>query len=101
MGKILILPNLSTDTEADLHNGEIMSLHLNYMSDYSVLALRVDEIEAARTLIAGAGFEFDNTPAAIKVNVDKFTRMQDILVMFENHGIAATFTDIAVHFYQG
>ena len=101
MGKILILPDVPTGIEAGLPEGSHLSLPLNYMSDFSIMALRVKQLDAARTLLEGAGFKLNDTPVALKVNFDSFTRIQDILALFEIHGIEAAFTDIAVQIYQG
>ena len=71
------------------------------MSDYSVLALQVDNFDAAQSLLEEEQQQLEKTPVGLNVVVDGITRLQNILRLFETHGIEAAFTDIAAQIYQG
>lgn len=101
MGRILILPKESAFTETELPGLDSASLPLQYMSDYSILALRVDNYEVAQSLLEEEHCQFNGTPVGLNVVVDDVTRLQNLLQLFEAHGIAAELTDIAAQIYQG
>ena len=77
------------------------SLPLYYMSDYSVLALRVEKFELAKRHLEKQRFPLKKLPFGIEVVVNGIRHLQAILQLFATHGVNAEFTDIATPIYQG
>jgi hypothetical protein len=101
MGRLLILPKALAMDKIEIPGLDNGSLPLCYMSDYSVLALQVDNYDAALSLLEEEQLQLEKTPVGLNVVVDGITRLQNILRLFETHGIEAAFTDIAAQIYQG
>lgn len=96
-----MLPKESRFTETEMSGVDNASLPLCYMSDYSVLALRVDRFENVLSHLEKENVQFKKAPAGIEVLVDDVARLQAILQLFATHGINAELTDIAAQIYQG
>ena len=77
------------------------SLPLCYMSDYSVMALRVEKFELAQRHLEKESVPLKKLPVGIEVVVNGFRHLQAVLQLFTTHGIKAEFTDIATPIYQG
>ncbi len=101
MGRLLILPKALAMDKIEISGLDNGSLPLCYMSDYSVLALQVDNFDAAQSLLEEEQQQLIKTPVGLNVVVDGITGLQNILRLFETHGIEAAFTDIAAQIYQG
>ena len=101
MGRLLILPKALAMDKIEIPGLDNGSLPLCYMSDYSVQALQVDNYDAALSLLEEEQLQLEKTPVGLNVVVDGITRLQNILRLFETHGIEAAFTDIAAQIYQG
>lgn len=101
MGRILMLPKESTYTETDKAFVDNISLPLFYMSDYSVMAIRVNRFEVAQSQLEKERFHFNRVPEGVEVVIDDFAQLKTILQVFATHGINAELTDIAAQIYQG
>lgn len=101
MGRISILPRESTFTETETVGVEDASLPLQYMSDYSILALRVDKFEAAQSVLEDEHFQLNGTSAGLDVIVKDIGHLQIIVHLLETHGINVELTDIVAQIYQG
>ncbi len=101
MGRIWILPRESAVTELEIVGIDNASLPLQYMADYSIIALRVDKFEVAQSLLENDYFQLNNTPAGLNVLVEDVTSLQKIVQLVETHGINVEFTDIITQIYQG
>jgi hypothetical protein len=100
MGRLLILPKELAIDEMEMPGLDNGSLPFCYMSDYSILALQVDNYNAAQSLLEEEQ-QLEKTAVGLNVVVDGITGLQNILRLFETHGIEAAFTDIAAQIYQG
>lgn len=101
MGRITVLPIESASNETESVGVDNASLPLQYMSDYSILALRVDKFEDAQSLLEKEHFQLVGTPAGLNVVVEDVARLQNIVQLFEAQGIIVEFTDIVAQIYQG
>ena len=101
MGRITVLPRESAFIETESAGVDNASLPLQYMTDYSILALRVDKFAAARSLLEKEHFQLKGTPAGLNVAVEDVASLQNIVQLFETHGINVEFTDIVAQIYQG
>ena len=101
MGRLMILPKALAMDKIEMPGMENGSLPLCYMSDFSVLALWVDNLDAAQILLEEEHLQLEKTPVGLNVGVDGITRIQSVLRLFETHGIEVVFTDIAAQIYQG
>jgi hypothetical protein len=100
MGTVIILPKeFSVETEIDLvDNG---SLPVNYMSDYSVIALRVEKFEQAQRRLEKESVRLKKLPIGYEIVVNGIGHLKALLKLLAIHGIKAEFTDIATPIYQG
>ena len=101
MGRILILPHAPVCPKAERPLVDNSSLPLNYMSDHSIMALRVDRLADARTILEKERLELVDSPRGTKVTVKDAGHLRIILTLLKGHGIDAAFTDVAAQIYQG
>ena len=100
MGTLLMLPKESiVDTEIDVvENG---TLPVCYMSDFSILALRVEEFELAQRQLERDGVPLKKHPIGFEIVVNGIGHLKTILHLLTTHGFNAELTDIATPIYQG
>ena len=100
MGTILMLPKeLIVDTEIDVvENG---SLPVCYMSDFSILALRVENLDLAQGQLEKESVQLKKHPFGFEIVVNGIGHLKTILKLLTTHGINAELTDIATPIYQG
>ena len=101
MGRILMLPQSSADMAAKGLLGDNRSLPLNYMSDHSIMALRVDRLAAARTILEKEHLLLVDTPAGPEVTVAGAEHLRRLLWLLNGQGVEAVFTEVATETYQG
>ena len=100
MGTLLMLPKESiVDTEIDVvENG---TLPVCYMSDFSILALRVEKFELAQRQLEKESVQLKKRPFGFEVVVNGIGHLKAILQLLTKHGINAELTDVATPIYQG
>ena len=100
MGTLLMLPKESiVDTEIDVVGNR--SLPVCYMSDFSVLALRVEKFELAQRQLKKESVQLKKHPFGFEIVVNGIGHLKSILHLLTTHGINAELTDIATPIYQG
>lgn len=76
-------------------------LPIFYMSDYSVLGLRVDRLDEAVRVIEKAGFSFVNDAGDLEVVIDHVSRLEEIVHLLKQNGIECDLADVVSCVYQG
>ena len=72
-----------------------------YMSDYSVLGLRVDELDEAVRVLEKAGFSVINEVGDFEVVIDRAGQLEGIVHLLEKNGIECELADVVSCVYQG
>jgi hypothetical protein len=70
------------------------NLPANYMSDYSVLGLVVDRLNAALRILKEKKFEVKKKSDGFKITIDGAGRMSEIVKLLHQNGIDFTLGDI-------
>jgi len=78
-----------------------MQLPANYMSDYSVMGLVVDRLDAALGILKEKKFEVKKNSDGFKITIDGAGRMSEIAKLLHQNGIDCTLGDIVDQVYQG
>ena len=76
-------------------------LPIFYMSDYSVLGLRVDRLDEAVRVIEKAGFSVVNDVGDLEVVIDHVSRLEEIVQLLKQNGIECEVADVVSCVYQG
>jgi len=80
---------------------ETHRLPLNYMSDYSVLGLVVDRLDAALRILKEKEFEVQERKDGWRIGVDGAGRLSEITDLFQRNDIDYTLSDVVEEVYQG
>ena len=72
-----------------------------YMNDFSVLGLLVSDLEATRQVIADKDFAVYRESDYLKLNIDRFDHLLEIVTRLKHNGIDCEVTDIVDQVYQG
>ena len=72
-----------------------------YMSDYSVLGLRVDELDEAVRVLEKAGFSVINEVGDLEVVIDQAGQLEGIVHLLKKNGIECELADVVSCVYQG
>ena len=73
----------------------------NYMSDFTVLGILVDRLEAALKILNEHNFEVLGNRDGYQVKLDRTGRMPEISDVLSRGGIDVALADIADQVYQG
>jgi len=77
------------------------NLPANYMSDYSVMGLVVDRLDAALGILKEKKFEVKKNSDGFKITIDGAGRMSEIAKLLHQNNIDYTLGDIVDQVYQG
>ena len=77
------------------------NLPANYMSDYSVMALVVDRLDAALRVLKEKKFEVQEKAHGFEITIDGAGRMPEIVSLLQQNSIDYAMADIVDQVYQG
>ena len=77
------------------------NLPANYMSDYSVMGLVVDRIDAALGILKEKKFQVRQSGDGFEITIDGAGRMSEITGLLQQNSIDYALADIADQVYQG
>ena len=77
------------------------NLPANYMSDFTVLGLIVDQLDTALRLLKEHNFEILRNREGYQIKIESTGRMPEIADVLSGGGIGFTLADIADQVYQG
>ena len=77
------------------------NLPANYMSDFTVLGILVDRLEAALKILNEHNFEVLGNRDGYQIKIDSTGRMPEISDVLSRGGIDVALADIADQVYQG
>ncbi|MEE4262830.1 MAG: hypothetical protein V2I56_09050 [Desulfobacteraceae bacterium] len=77
------------------------NLPANYMSDYSVMGLVVDRLDAALGILKEKKFEIQKKTAGFEITIDGAGRISEIVSLLQQNGIDYAMTDTVDQVYQG
>ena len=83
------------------HDSTNRSLPLFYMSDYSVLGIRVDKFQKAIRILKDNEFQVNEALGGVEVALKEAAHIQEIFKIFETHDIDGGIADIVDQIYQG
>ena len=72
-----------------------------YMSDYSVLGLKVARLDKAHRVLSENNFKVVHKSDHLQVTIDGAARIEAILNLFNQSGLDCTVADIIDQVYQG
>lgn len=72
-----------------------------YMEDYTVMGLRVENVDAAVRWLEKSGIRLLKTPNYSELFIEKRNQIPHIIQFLNEKGIACTISDIVDHVYQG
>ena len=101
MGKLRILPKEVDLAAIDLSHLSGACLPICYMSDYSVLALLVDEFQETVRLLEEHNYFLSKASPAVEVAIENAEYMRKMFRLLKTSGIDFTLSDIANQIYQG
>ena len=95
-----ILPVLQQGREVPLclSNDELPDF---YMEDYSVLGLRVNDLDRAHQVIAGRQFAVHKKLDHLKVKIERADQLPEIVALLGQNGIDCGVADVVDQVYQG
>ena len=94
------LPILSMDGGGSMMVPET-SLPVFYMEDYSVMGLRVTDLDSALELLAGQDMRLSGEGACRRVVLDDRRQIPRVVDLLTSHGISCIMADVAEQMYQG
>ena len=77
------------------------SLPLDYMSDYSIMGLGVDDYDKTIRTLKNEGYQLNIEESGIKLVVDNCARIHEAVLHLRAHRIQCDLSDIATDIYQG
>ena len=72
-----------------------------YMEDYTVMGLRVENVDAAVRLLEKNGMRILKTPNYSELFVEKRNQIPHIIQLLNKNDVACAISDIVDHVYQG
>lgn len=81
-----------------LHHRELPKA---YMEDFSVLGLRVDDCERALGILDKTSFVLEQSQGHMLLKLENATRIQEVIQVLHDHGLACEVADVAQGMYQG
>jgi hypothetical protein len=97
MGALPILPK-NQKQRACLENEKLPA---NYMSDYSVMGLVVDQLDAALGILKKNKFGVNKQANGFEITFNGDGRMPEIVSLLQQNGIEYAMTDMVDQVYQG
>ncbi|MGI9536783.1 MAG: hypothetical protein ACR2PB_06920 [Desulfocapsaceae bacterium] len=97
MAKIALIPEGVDEKSEFLKN---LGIPVNYMEDYSVLAIVVDRYDESVAVLKKSGFVVENLMPGSIIRFDDPKLLVNMLGLFSTNRIRCTYQDIADSFYQ-
>ncbi len=97
MPRLPIIP-IEFDTTICLPDSSLPSC---YMEDYTVLGLRVGNLDAALRLLEKNGISFFKSPAYSELSIEKRDEIPHIIQLLNANDISCDIADIVEQVYQG
>lgn len=72
----------------------------NYMGDFSLMGLLVNDLTSAAETLKNAGFTLNLGSGSAEVTIDSLDHLKKALELLDAHAIGCTLTDIADSLYQ-
>lgn len=72
-----------------------------YMEDFSVLGFRVSDCDQAVKILERHAFIIKRSDGCIAVNIERASRIQEVLHLLNENGTQCEIADIAEEMYQG
>ena len=72
-----------------------------YMSDYSVMGLKVVNLDRTYRVLTDEDFSVKKKSQHLEINIDHAAQMSEIVNLLNQNGIDCGITDIVDHVYQG
>ena len=94
------LPIVSTETNTAICMPDSL-FPTFYMEDYTVLGLRVENLNAAVRLLEKNGIALYKKSAYIELSVEQRDQIPPIVQLLKANDISCDITDIVQHVYQG
>jgi len=97
MLRLPIISNESNDTTY-LPDSSLPSF---YMEDYTVLGLRVGNLDAALRLLAKNGISTHNRPGCTELSIHRRDQIPHLVQLLNSNDISCVLADIVEQVYQG
>ena len=94
------LPIVPSESDATVYLPD-NSLPSFYMEDYTVLGLRVGNLDAALRLLKKNGISFFKNPGYTELSIEKRDEIPHIIQLLNANDISCVMTDIVDQVYQG
>ena len=101
MLKLQIVPNDSNNQTDELLCPENNSLPVFYMSDYSIMALRVNKFHETIQMLENIHYRLDKSSTGVNLISDNFGQIEKVIRLLQDNRIQCDFSDIVTHIYQG
>ncbi len=73
-----------------------------YMEDFSIIGFRVDDCERALNILKKiSSFDLKQQRGHVLLKLENAARMQEVVQVLNNNGLACEVTDVAQGMYQG
>ncbi len=95
--KIALIP---CDAESSGKYLDNIELPLNYMGDFTLMGLVVDNYQEALTLLISSGFQLDEQEGGSDICIDSPRHISEIKTFLTANNIRCDLSDIADTFYQ-
>jgi hypothetical protein len=101
MPKLQIVPiNVKNQTDEQL-SPENETLPVFYMSDYSIMALRVNKYHKAIQMLENLNFRLDKSSTGVNLISDNFGQIEKVIRLLQDNRIQYDLSDIVTRIYQG
>ncbi len=97
MPRLPIMPSESYATSC-LPDSSLPSF---YMEDYTVLGLRVGDLDAAHRLLEKSGISIFKGPGYSELSIEKKDQIPHIIQLLNANDISCVMTDVVEQVYQG
>lgn len=72
-----------------------------YMSDYSVVGLKVDRMDESLRIMGELGFSVQDEAWGPEVLLESPSQLPEVMSLLATHGISSQIADLVVGLYQG
>ena len=101
MPKLRIVPNNLKNQTDELLCPENNRLPVFYMSDYSIMALRVNKFHETIQMLENNHYHLDKCSTGVNLVSDNVKQIKEVKRLLQGNRIQCDLSDIVSHIYQG
>lgn len=72
-----------------------------YMEDFSILGLRVSDCRRTAQVLDAHSFSLKHSDGSMAVNIEPAARIENVMQLLRENGVACEIADVAQGMYQG